>query len=155
MQEYIKISILALIAVVLIVLTIIIARMAVSQNKLKAKLEGKFYFESQRIVWRIINTGNRNFAITEIGLKCGDCFSSYRPLLLKAEEMSGIPQLLLSGDIASYRKEFERFSFRQSEIDRLKILDPILEFYFKDAEGKIYTAKSEVCLVQYLTTFLR
>lgn len=126
----------------------------VHSDKKRARLEGKMVTDSKRIIWRIVNTGVRDITIVEIGIKCADRYASYRPLYAATEDINNIPHLLTRGDIASYRKEMERFMFRQSEADQLKISNPYIYYYAKDAEGTMYCAKSEYKFVQYLTMLI-
>ncbi|MDE7395019.1 MAG: hypothetical protein K2M95_02720 [Clostridiales bacterium] len=120
-------------------------------NKKSAKLECKIIPDSKRLIWRIVNTGVRDIVIVEIGIRCADLVASYRPLFAATEDINNIPHLIQSGDIASYRKEADRFMFRQSEADQLKVSNPYVYFYVKDAEGKTYVERSDYKFVQYLT----
>ena len=109
----------------------------VYSNKKRARIEGKMIPDSKRLIWRIVNTGVRNLSVVEIGLHCADKYVSYRPLYAATDDINNIPHLLVRGEVASYRKEMERFMFKQSEADALKISNPYVYFYCKDAEGKI------------------
>lgn len=126
----------------------------VHSSKKCAKLEGKMVADSKRLIWRIVNNGVRDVTIVEIGLKCADKYASYRPLFAATEDINNIPHLIVRGDIASYRKEMERFMFRQSETDELKMSNPYIYFYAKDAEGTEYTQRSDYKFVQYLTMLI-
>ena len=126
----------------------------VHANKKDAKLEGKMVPDSKRLIWRIVNCGVRDITIVEIGLKCAGKYASYRPLYAATEDINNIPQLIVRGDIASYRKEMERFMFRQSETDELKVSNPYIYFYAKDAEGREYVQRSDYKFVQYLTVLI-
>lgn len=123
----------------------------IHSNSKNVLLEGKMVPDSKRIIWRITNTGVRNLTVVEIGLKCADKYASYRPLYSATDDVNTLPYLLVRGDIASYRKEMERFMFRQSEADQLKISNPYVYFYCKDAEGKVYSQRSDYKFVQYFT----
>ena len=123
----------------------------VYSNKKRARIEGKMIPDSKRLIWRIVNTGVRNLSVVEIGLHCADKYVSYRPLYAATDDINNIPHLLVRGEVASYRKEMERFMFKQSEADALKISNPYVYFYCKDAEGKIYSQRSEYKFVQYFT----
>ena len=105
-------------------------------------------------MWRIVNTGGRNISVVEIGVKCGDKTAYYRPLYANSDDINNIPALLYPGEVASYRKEMERFTFKQSDIDELKVSNPDVYFYAKDAEGKVYGVKSEYKFAQYLTLLI-
>lgn len=154
MIEKLSVAALCVTAAAVVVLAVMAVLRYVHSNKKNASLEGKMIADSKRLIWRIVNTGVRDITIVEIGLKCDDSYASYRPLYAATEDINNIPQCITRGDIASYRKEMDRFLFRQSEVDRLKISNPYIYFYAKDAEGKVYSERSEYKFVQYLTILL-
>lgn len=150
--QIVLIVVLCVIAVALLVLAGLAVVRFVCENRKCARVEGKWITDSRRIVWRIVNTGVRDITIVEIGIRCADKQASHRPLYSATDDgINCLPQVLHRGEIASYRKEMERFMFRQSEADALKVSNPAVYFYAKDAEGKIYTQKSDYNFVQYLT----
>ncbi len=154
MTEKIYITALCVIAIALAILaTLYVVRFVLSCRK-SARMEGKMIADSKRLIWRIVNTGTRDITIVEIGIKCADRYASYRPLYAANEDINNIPHRLGRGDIASYRKEMERFAFRQSETDALKVSNPYIYFYAKDAEGTEYCYKSEYKFAQYLTVLI-
>lgn len=135
----------------LLVLAVMAVARYVHAEKKCAKLECKMVPDSQRIIWRIVNTGVRDITVVEIGLRCAGKYVSYRPLFAATEDINNIPRLITRGDVASYRKEMERFMFRQSETEELKVSNPYVYFYVKDAEGTEYALRSEYKFVQYFT----
>lgn len=139
------------IAVALVVLGLVQILRFCHANKKAASLECKIIPDSKRLIWRIVNTGVRDIVIVEIGIRCAGFSASYRPLYAATEDINNIPHCIQSGDIASYRKEADRFMFRQSESDQLKVSNPYVYFYAKDAEGKTYIQRSEYKFVQYLS----
>lgn len=153
-MEKICIAALCVTAAASVVLAVMAVIRHIHANYKKATLEGRMIADSKRLIWRIVNTGVRDVTIVEIGIKCADRYASYRPLYAATEDINNIPQRITRGDIASYRKEMDRFMFRQSEVDELKISNPYIYFYAKDAEGTIYSEKSEYKFVQYLTILL-
>ena len=152
--QYILVAAAAVIAVALIVISATSVIRYIHETRRSAKLEAKVIADSKKLVWRIVNTGGRNISIVEIGVKCGDKSVYYRPLYSANEDINNIPALLYPGEIASYRKEMERFAFKQAEIDELKVSNPDVYFYVKDAEGKMYSVKSEYKFAQYLTLLI-
>lgn len=142
---------LCVIAVALVVLSVVQVLRFLHANKKAARLECKIIPDSKRLIWRIVNTGVRDIVVVEIGIRCAGFTASYRPLYAATEDINNIPHLIPSGDIASYRKEADRFMFRQSETDQLKVSNPYVYFYVKDAEGKTYAERSEYKFVQYLS----
>ena len=154
MIEYVTVGALCVIAVSLVSSVVVQAVRFRHENKKSARVEGKVIADSARLIWRIVNTGVRNISIVEIGIRCADKYASYRPLYAATEDINNIPHLLCRGEVASYRKEMERFMFRQSEADELKMSNPYIYFYAKDAEGTVYLEKSDYKFVQYLTILL-
>lgn len=136
---------------VLTVMAVTAISVVLFKNCKRAKIEGKFFFESKRITWRVVNTGGRDIVIVEIGIMCHDKVTGYRPLFSQTEDINNIPHRIARGEIASYRKEMERFTFKQSEIEELKISNPYVSFYAKDAEGKVYKEVSDIKFAQFLT----
>ncbi len=149
-MESVKIVSLCVIAFATLCLAVVALLRFWHDNRKAARLEGKMSVDSRRIIWRIVNTGSRDLTVVEIGIRCADKYASYRPLY-SSEDVNALPQILSRGDIASYRKEMERFSFRPTEIDELKVSNPTVYFYAKDAEGRVYLQKSEYKFAQYLT----
>lgn len=155
MKDFLSVLPLYIIAAALIALIVTLIALHRASQKKSASLEGKFYFDSGRIVWRVVNTGRRNLTVVEIGLMCGGKVSSYRPLYSQTEDINLIPCTLSRGEVASYRKEIERFAFRQSEIESLKIINPYIRFFCKDAEGQVYSVASDVRFNRYITELSR
>ena len=152
--QYILVAAAVIIAVALVVISAVGALRYFKENRRSAKIEAKVIADSRKLVWRIVNTGGRNISIVEIGVKCGNKAAYYRPLYANSDDINNIPALLYPGEVASYRKEMERFMFKQSEIDELKVSNPDVYFYAKDAEGKNYSVKSEYKFAQYLTLLI-
>lgn len=152
-MQYLEAIVLCVIAVATLLIAAVLTVHLVLSRRKSAKIEGKVSAESKRLVWRVVNTGARSITIVEIGMRCADKNAAYRPLFA-SDDVSNLPVTLSSGEIASYRKEMERFAFKQSETDALKVTNPAVYFYAKDAEGKIYTTKSEYNFVQYLTILI-
>ena len=151
MLKYIALGALCVCAVALLLTAVMLVVRYRHDNKKAARVEGKVIADSGRLIWRIVNTGVRDLTVVEIGIRCGDTYASYRPLFAATEDINNIPHLLVRGDIASYRKEADRFAFRQSEINELKVSNPYIWFYVKDAEGTVYERRSEYKFVQYYT----
>lgn len=149
--DVIIIALMCVIAVCLAAIAVCLAARNRHDNIKKAAVEGKFIPDSKRIIWRVTNVGVRSITIVEIGLRCADKFASYRPLFAQTEDINNIPMRIDRGEIASYRKELDRFTFRQSEADELKITNPTVSFYVKDAEGTVYQQPSEFKFGQYLS----
>ncbi|MDR2201616.1 MAG: hypothetical protein LBP26_02465 [Clostridiales bacterium] len=150
MYDTILLTALCVAALALAGLFILAARTLYLCNQKSAAVEGKFLFDSKKLVWRVTNTSRREITIVEIGLRAGPYAVYYRPLQSAEDGLNVIPNTLRRGQIASYRKEIDRFLFRQSEIEMLQVENPYVAFYVKDAEGRAYGVKTDVKFTRYL-----
>ncbi len=154
MAEKLTVAALIVIAVSAAALAVVAVMRYCGENVRRAKVEGKIMPDTKRLIWRIVNTGIRNISIVEVGVRCGDKYASYRPLYSATEDINNIPHILGRGEVASYRKEAERFMFRPADEEELKKTNPYIYFYAKDSEGAEYSEKSEYKFVQYLTMLI-
>lgn len=125
------------------------------ENRRCASVEGKFYFDTRRIVWRVVNTGRAPVNVVEIGLLAGSAVTAYRPLFSMTEEINIIPNYLIRADVGNYRKEMDRFGFKPADVAENRDANPFVYFYVKDAFGRRYKTKSDVRLLQYAAEYNR